>query len=184
MTAAASGDLWVFAYGSLMWRPGFSYTLRCKAKIQGWHRSLCIYSHVYRGTPEHPGVVLRLDQGGACAGVVFRVDEALAESTTRYLREREQVTAVYLERMASVVLETGERVRALTYVAHRLHPQYAGRLEREAILKLVLTGSGRSGRNADYVSQTHDHLVAIGARDRGLEWLNAKLRGTLPARRG
>ena len=94
----SEGNLWVFAYGSLMWRPGFAHLRRCKALLRGWRRSLCIYSHVHRGSPERPGLVLGLDRGGACPGVAFEVDVALRKSTIRYLREREQVTSVYLER--------------------------------------------------------------------------------------
>ena len=107
----ADEDLWVFGYGSLMWRPGFSYAERRKATLRGWRRSLCVYSHVYRGTPEQPGLVLGLDQGGMCAGVAFRVHASLRGSTIRYLREREQVTAVYIERIELIMLETGEQRR-------------------------------------------------------------------------
>jgi glutathione-specific gamma-glutamylcyclotransferase len=171
----ADEDLWVFAYGSLMWRPGFPFAERRLATLRGWRRSLCIYSHHYRGTPEQPGLVLGLDQGGACAGVAFRVHASLRGSTIRYLREREQVTAVYIERIEPITLETGERVEALTYVADRLHPQYAGRLNRTTMLELVRAGKGTSGRNADYVIETNDHLLAIGARDRELDWLSRQL---------
>ncbi len=174
---ASHSELWVFGYGSLMWRPGFAYSLKCRATLRGWRRSLCIYSHIYRGTPNRPGLVLGLDRGGACSGVAFRVDAALREATIRYLREREQATEVYLERMAPVTLEGGERVRALAYVADRSHPQYAGRLNREATLNLVRAGRGQTGDNAAYVTETHDHLLAIGVRDRELEWLSARLRG-------
>ena len=173
------GELWVFGYGSLMWRPGFAFSSRCKATLRGWRRSLCVYSHVYRGTPARPGLVMGLDRGGACLGVAFRVEAALREQTIRYLREREQVTAVYVERMAPVTLEFGERVNALTYVADRLHPQYAGRLDREEMLELVRAGAGASGDNAAYVTETHDHLLAMGVRDPELEWLAAKLRSAL-----
>jgi cation transport protein ChaC len=121
-------------------------------------------------------LVLGLDRGGACLGVAFEVDAQLSASTLRYLRQREQVTSVYLERTVHVTLETGERVVAVTYVADRLHPQYAGRPSREAMLNLVREGSGVSGRNTAYVTETHDHLVAMGVRDRELEWLSAKLR--------
>ncbi len=170
------GEVWVFGYGSLMWRPGFAYAFRCKAMLRGWRRSLCIFSHVYRGTPDRPGLVLGLDRGGACQGVAFRVKARLREPTIRYLREREQPTAVYLERMATIRLESGERVSALTYVADRLHPQYAGRLTREAMLDAVRKGTGQSGDNRSYVTETYDHLVSIGVRDRDLEWLAARLR--------
>ena len=172
----SDGSLWVFGYGSLMWRPGFAYARRYKALLRGWRRSLCVFSHVYRGSPERPGLVLGLDRGGACPGVAFEVDAALREPTIRYLREREQVTAVYLERVAPITLEAGDRVLAVTYVADRLHDQYAGRLDREAMLEYVRAGKGKSGDNAEYVLETNDHLLALGVRDPDLEWLSAKLR--------
>lgn len=170
------GDLWVFGYGSLMWRPGFTYAFRCKAVLRGWRRSLCIYSHHYRGTPAQPGLVLGLDRGGVCPGVAFLVEAALRGPTIRYLREREQPTTVYIERVVPIVLESGERVSALTFVADRKHPQYAGRIARDAMLERVRAGTGMSGDNASYVTETYDHLIAIGVRDRDLEWLNARLR--------
>jgi glutathione-specific gamma-glutamylcyclotransferase len=173
---AADGSLWVFGYGSLMWRPGFAYARRCKALLRGWRRSLCIYSHVHRGSPERPGLVLGLDRGGACQGVAFEVDAALREPTIRYLREREQATSVYLERVAAVTLESGDRVLALAYVADRLHRQYAGRLDRETMLEYVRAGKGQFGGNTEYVLETYDHLREIGVRDSDLEWLSAKLR--------
>jgi glutathione-specific gamma-glutamylcyclotransferase len=172
----SDGSLWVFGYGSLMWRPGFAYARRYKALLRGWRRSLCVFSHVYRGSPERPGLVLGLDRGGACPGVAFEVDAALREPTIRYLREREQVTAVYLERVAPITLEAGDRVPAVTYVADRMHEQYAGRLDREAMLEYVRAGKGKSGDNAEYVLETNDHLLALGVRDPDLEWLSAKLR--------
>jgi glutathione-specific gamma-glutamylcyclotransferase len=172
----ADGGLWVFGYGSLMWRPGFVYVRRCKALLRGWRRRLCVFSHIYRGTPERPGLVLGLDRGGACPGVAFEVEAALREPTLRYLREREQVTAVYVERVAPITLEFGSRVQAVTYIADRLHEQYAGRLEREEMLEIVLGGRGKSGANAEYILETHDHLEALGVRDPDLEWLSARLR--------
>ena len=77
------GDFWVFGYGSLMWRPGFDFIESALAHVQGYHRSLCIFSHVHRGTPERPGLVLGLDHGGSCQGVAFRV--AAASARRRWL---------------------------------------------------------------------------------------------------
>jgi glutathione-specific gamma-glutamylcyclotransferase len=171
-----TGDLWVFGYGSLMWQPGFEYQERQSALVHGWRRSLCIYSHVYRGTPERPGLVLGLDRGGACHGVAFRVAASLRERTIDYLRQREQVTAVYLERNVVVHLADGTKANAVTYVADRNHLQYAGRLEREQLLGLVTQGVGQSGPNVDYVLNTEAHLRENGIRDPILEWLAAQLR--------
>ena len=85
----AADDLWVFAYGSLMWRPGFDYLERHEGRLIGAHRALCVYSFVHRGTPEKPGLVLGLDHGGACRGIVYRVAARKRAATIEYLRSRD-----------------------------------------------------------------------------------------------
>lgn len=169
------GDLWVFGYGSLMWRPGFAYDERHRAHLHGYHRSLCIFSHVHRGTPETPGLVLGLDRGGRCRGIAFRVPGAARDSTLAYLREREQATAVYLERRVGVRLDDGRTVQAVTYVADRAHPQYAGRLPIERLLDLVRQGTGISGANPDYIRATHSQLIELGVSDPVLAGIAARL---------
>lgn len=168
-------DLWVFGYGSLMWRPGFPYLERRHAHLFGYHRSLCIFSHVHRGTPDNPGLVLGLDRGGRCHGVAFRVAAREVEATVHYLREREQATAVYLERRLPVRVGADETVSALAYVADRRHPQYAGRLSFDEVLRLVRQGQGVSGANPDYVRSTHEHLLGMGIVDPLLERITASL---------
>jgi cation transport protein ChaC len=171
-------DLWVFGYGSLLWRPGFAFTEKAAARVTGLHRSLCIYSFVHRGTPERPGLVLGLDRGGACRGMAFRVAAADRKATVRYLREREQATSVYLEVLRNVTLvETPERrVEALTYVVDRGHPQYAGKLSLDERLHLIRQGHGRSGPNRDYVLATVAELEALGCRDAELHALAERLK--------
>jgi glutathione-specific gamma-glutamylcyclotransferase len=167
------GDLWVFGYGSLMWRPGFEYIEKVPARLIGEHRALCVYSFDHRGTPEKPGLVLGLDRGGACRGIAFRVAAELREVTIDYLRAREQTTHVYREVMRSVWLNTGsqQRVSALTYVADRSHVQYAGRLPLGEQLRIVRQGHGRSGNNRDYVLATVTAIEAEGFRDEQLHRL-------------
>ena len=169
------GDLWVFGYGSLMWRPGFPYVECRHAHLHGYHRSLCVYSHVHRGTPDKPGLVLGLDRGGRCHGVAFRVAAAEAASTLLYLREREQVTSVYLERRLPVRLEGGQTVTAVAYVVDRKHPQYAGRLPDSELLRLVRQGVGASGPNPAYVRSTYEHLLEMGVTDPILQRLTTAL---------
>ncbi|GGC92356.1 gamma-glutamylcyclotransferase [Chelatococcus reniformis] len=163
--SAAGEDLWVFGYGSLMWRPGFPFLERHIGRVHGYHRSLCVYSHYHRGTPEEPGLVLGLDRGGSCRGSTFRVAAARRDDTIAYLREREQVTSVYLERTASVTLDSGVAIRALVYIVDRTHPQYAGRLAPAEVVRLVRHGVGQSGVNPDYVRSTHAQLLELGVHD-------------------
>jgi cation transport protein ChaC len=163
--AEESHDLWVFGYGSLMWRPGFRFVERRRAHLYGYHRSLCVFSHIHRGTPDAPGLVLGLDRGGRCRGIAFRIAQEDEAATIAYLRKREQVTGVYLERHVRVQLEDGRRVRALTFVADRRHPQYAGRLPEADVMRLVRQGVGLSGANPDYVRATHEQLMEIGVSD-------------------
>jgi cation transport protein ChaC len=176
-TEFSTGDLWVFGYGSLMWRPGFEFIERVPARLIGEHRALCVYSFVHRGTPEKPGLVLGLDRGGACRGIAFRVAAKQRKYTVEYLRSREQTTNVYREVMRSVWLENEarQRVSALAYVVDRGHVQYAGRLSLAEQLRHVLQGHGRSGNNRDYVLSTVKSIEAQGFRDRQLHQLAAML---------
>jgi glutathione-specific gamma-glutamylcyclotransferase len=170
-------EFWVFGYGSLMWRPGFAVAERRGASLRGLHRALCIYSHVHRGSPDRPGLVMGLDRGGACRGVAYRVEPADWPATLAYLRAREQVTNVYLEVERSVRLigEDERVVTAITYAVDRSHPQYAGKLGIEAQLALIGQGRGRSGACADYVLSTAQHLRELGIKDRLLHTLAERL---------
>jgi len=168
--------LFVFGYGSLMWRPGFPFLSRQMATVRGRHRRLCVYSWVHRGTQERPGLVLGLDRGGACRGVVYEVADAERDGVVAYLRSREQVTMVYLERTVPVVLADGRAVAALTYVVDRSHPQYAGKLSLEETLRVVRGAVGRSGDNEAYVLSTADHLTEVGIADPRLHTIAAFLR--------
>ncbi len=173
--ASAMGDLWVFGYGSLMWRPGFAFEESDTARLAGFHRSLCIYSHVHRGTPERPGLVFGLDRGGSCVGMAFRVAEALREETIAYLRERELPTSVYLETTLPVRLRDGRAVRALAYIVDRGHSQYAGRLDVETAARMVAGAHGRSGPNVDYVRSAFEEITRLGLKDRWLGDVVARL---------
>ncbi|MEM7192206.1 MAG: gamma-glutamylcyclotransferase, partial [Pseudomonadota bacterium] len=140
-------SLWVFGYGSLMWRPGFPFQTRLPARLNGAHRALCIYSILHRGTPETPGLVLGLDEGGECEGVAFCVAPGAEDETIAYLRDREQVTDVYVETYRTVELGDGsdQAVTALTFIADPTHAQYAGTLDIEDQLRIVRRCHGQAG---------------------------------------
>ena len=171
-------DLWVFGYGSLMWRPGFDFLERVPARLIGLHRALCVYSFVHRGTPERPGLVLGLDRGGMCRGIAFRVAAAAREKTVAYLRAREQVTTVYLETLRRIELgeEARRQVRALCFIVDRSHVQYAGRLTLSESVHHVRQGHGSSGPNRDYVLETVQALEALGYRETDLHLIAEALR--------
>jgi cation transport protein ChaC len=178
--AHAAEDRWVFAYGSLMWRPDFPFVERVEARLVGAHRALCVYSFVHRGTPERPGLVLGLDRGGACRGIAYRVPMAERASTVAYLRAREQVTSVYREAMRPVWLKQSpqRQVSALCFMIDRGHAQYAGRLSLEQQLHHVRQGHGQSGANRDYVIATVTALEELGFRETELHLLAERLAGT------
>jgi cation transport protein ChaC len=145
----------------------------------GAHRGLCVYSFVHRGTPEKPGLVLGLDHGGNCRGILYRVAAKNRGATIAYLREREQVTLVYREAWRSVWFldDPAQRVQALCYMVDRGHEQYAGRLSLEQQLHFVRQGHGRSGNNRDYVLATVAEIERQGYRDRDLHLLAERLKG-------
>jgi glutathione-specific gamma-glutamylcyclotransferase len=179
-TQSTESDLWVFGYGSLMWRPGFEFIEQVPARLIGEHRALCVYSFDHRGTPEKPGLVLGLDRGGACQGIAFRVAAADRAKTIAYLRGREQATGVYREtvRRVSLKSEPARQVRALCYVVDRSHVQYAGRLPLAEQLHYIRQGHGQSGPNRDYVLATVAAMEALGLRESELHLLAERLKGT------
>jgi glutathione-specific gamma-glutamylcyclotransferase len=173
----SGADLWVFGYGSLMWKPGFPFVEQRRAVLTGFHRALCIYSVRYRGSSRFPGLVFGLEAGGHCEGMAFRVAGTDVAATVDYLRDREQVTGVYRAEMRSVRLVTPERrtVRALTFIANPSARQYAGKLPFATQTRIVLASKGASGPNAEYVRNTAEHLGEMGIRDREIEQVVAML---------
>lgn len=163
-------DIWIFAYGSLMWDPGFPFEEARPALLKGYHRSLCIYSTRYRGTPERPGLVLGLDRGGACRGIAYRVAAANVDRVMAYLWDREMVTRAYSCRNVTIHLETGA-VIARTFVVNRRHPQYAGKLTDTQLVELVCQGHGQRGPCRSYLENTVRHLDQLGVPDRRLHEL-------------
>ena len=164
MAAIPRGELWVFGYGSLMWSPDFPFAERRTGLVHGFHRSLCIYSHRYRGTPEQPGLVMGLCRGGSCWGVAFRIESHRVRRTLATLWDREMINRVYEPRFVPVRL--GRRaVRAVAFVADPGHRQFAGRLSVARTARVVAQGCGQRGQNLDYLAQTVAHMEELGVRE-------------------
>lgn len=156
-------DLWVFGYGSLMWRPGFDHKGIHDARVFGYHRSFCISSVVHRGTREKPGLVLGLDVGGSCRGKAILCPSNIREPVVDYLFRREMVTSVYRPKMVQMdLLGDGSRHTALTFVADQHHEQYCGSPSIEDAARIISGASGRGGPNRDYLQSTIEHLDEFG----------------------
>lgn len=163
------GDLWIFGYGSLMWSPDFRYREHAPGIVFGYHRSLCIYSHRHRGTPEAPGLVMGLRRGGSCWGMVFRTSAKTAPAVLAKLWQREMRGKVYQPKMVRVRLGKRRAVQAVTFVAVANHPQYACDLDFAQTARLVAQGSGQRGHNLEYLHRTLAHMHELGVRDPHLE---------------
>ncbi len=158
---------WVFAYGSLIWHPDFEYTERHLVRIHGYHRAFCISSTRYRGTPELPGVVLGLDRGGSCHGVVYRMKPGLEVEIVEALYQREMPNHVYTPKLLPVRLADGRQVEAITFVARRNHPSYL-KLSRDEVVRRLSSCRGGRGHNRDYAINTWHALREWGIEDAGL----------------
>ncbi len=173
------GDLWIFGYGSLMWSPEFPYIKWAPALVYGYHRALCIYSSQWRGTPEQPGLVLGLDQGGACRGIAFLVAAGDVPTALERLWHREMRRRVYRPQLLHARLPDRE-VQVLTFVADPKHPGYAGKLSIEQTAQLVATCRGARGPNLEYLTRTIEHLAELGVRDHNLQRVLAAARALRP----
>jgi glutathione-specific gamma-glutamylcyclotransferase len=166
-----SDDLWVFGYGSLMWRPGFPFAERVPATLRGRRRAFCIYSVHHRGTYERPGLVLGLAPGGSVRGAAYRIAPEDWAEVHGYLMEREQPTETYVEARRRVRLTDGRRVDATVFLSDVKHPQWAGDLSLERQAELISGAKGLSGRNVDYLADLVEHLAELRVRDRTMKEL-------------
>ncbi len=163
--AKDTGPLWVFGYGSLMWRPGFEYLERRAARLNGYRRRACVLSTTHRGTPERPGVVMGLDRGGACRGIAYLVDADRAREVEDYLDARELIYTGYRSVRVPVRLADCETVSALTYVVIQADHEYIGHLDDDRIAYLMAQGHGSAGDCLDYMDATAAGLAEMGVRD-------------------
>lgn len=162
----------VFGYGSLMWNPAVDHAGAFPAKVHGWHRSFCLRSIIGRGSLERPGLMLGLDRGGACHGMLLRIDAAKARNELLVLWRREMFTEVYDARWVTAHV-AGEPVRAIAFTVNRSHPRYTKQLPLEEMTRMINTGAGSLGSCREYFDATLQHLAELGIRDAGMERLRA-----------
>ncbi|MGE5269753.1 MAG: gamma-glutamylcyclotransferase [Thiohalocapsa sp.] len=164
----AQEPVWLFAYGSLMWNPEFAFAEARPALLYGYHRSFCLYSRDYRGTPERPGLVLGLDRGGSCHGIAYRLPPAGVGEALDRIWAREMTGGVYEMRTVALRTPPGP-VTAQACVVRRQSPDYAGRLSVERAASVLAEAIGGRGSGRDYLANTARHLEMLGIRDRLLQ---------------
>ncbi len=146
-----------------MWDPGFSYIDKQPATLTGFHRSFCIYSHHHRGTLKQPGLVLGLDEGSACQGIAYRVDQLEWFDVINYLDKRELIGYAYKAVEIDIkILCSGTTAQAYTYIADPSHPKYADDIGFERSVKIIMNASGVSGLNRDYLVNSYQQLKSHG----------------------
>ncbi len=168
-------DIWIFGYGSLIWRPEFDFTDRRAALLHGYHRALCLWSRVNRGTPERPGLVFGLDAGGSCRGVTFRIDSSEAPGIMEALWRREMPSGAYIPRWLTCRTDNGP-ITALAFTMNRNTDAYVRDLPLEHLVNIVRNAHGSYGPCIDYVLETADALRNHDIVDRRLAVLAGLLR--------
>jgi len=177
----SDNDIWVFGYGSLVWRPGFEFDHKEIATLSNYARSFCMWSIHHRGTPENMGLVLALDHcdGETCDGIAFRVSADKAARVLDYLRERELISSAYLEIQTDITLQTGEVVTAYTYVIDSNHEQYVNSLTLDDQARVISQAVGGMGPNTEYLLNVTQHLNDLGIQDADLNDLSNKVRALM-----
>ncbi len=159
----------LFAYGSLIWKPEIPHTSEVVAVAHGWHRSFCLKQIRFRGSPDQPGLMMALDRGGQCKGMLYTLppDDLPGQMDRLFRREFTVKPITNMPRWITVGVE-GQKAPALAFVINRASANYAGRLPPEAVADVLATACGHVGSGAEYLLNTVTHLEASGIRDSAL----------------
>ncbi|MYN14581.1 gamma-glutamylcyclotransferase [Pusillimonas sp. TS35] len=167
-------DVWVYGYGSLIWRPEFDFAEKRIGLLHGYHRALCLWSRVNRGTPDRPGLVFGLDTGGSCRGVVFRIPAERVREDMEALWRREMPSGAYLPKWITCRTDAGH-VTALAFVMNRNTDAYVRGLSDEHLLHIVRSAHGSYGPCMEYVIETAQALQRSNIHDKRLQALVRQL---------
>lgn len=171
----AGEDLWVFAYGSLIWNPAFHYAEKRVGRLYGYHRAFCIRLIVGRGSDENPGYMLGLDRGGSCNGLLYRLDPADREQESEVIWSREMLVRVYHARWVQVATGSGP-VKAIAFVVDQDAEHYAAKHRAEDIAAKMAIAEGELGSNSDYLFDLLNSLEEAGIHDRSVAHLGHLVR--------
>jgi len=170
MRGVCMDDIWVFAYGSLIWNPIFPVAERKTAYVHGFHRAFCLSSPIGRGTRERPGLMLGLASGGSCNGLALKIGGSDVQAELTLLWRREMLSGSYSPRWVNASY-TGGKLQALAFVANPARQNYVGRLSDEEAVARLVEASGILGSSLEYLQLTHDGLAANGIPDRHISRL-------------
>jgi glutathione-specific gamma-glutamylcyclotransferase len=162
---------WIFAYGSLMWNPKFTYDARHVATIRGYHRSFRLWSRINRGTPENPGLVLTLECGGSCRGLVYRIAPDLVQEQMSLIWKREMMYGSYRPKWLNCVVGDAP-IKALCFTVNRACSGYTGVIPEPVMVEAISRAAGRFGPAYDYLFKTVETLHEHGIRDARVEKLS------------
>jgi len=176
-------DVWLFAYGSLMWNPMIRSVEKRPVLLRGYHRRFCLWTNIGRGTTEYPGLTLALEPGGACHGIAYRIARGEAPHELELVWRREMLTGAYKARWVSLAMAGGPR-RAIAFVVNRHHARYAGRLSEEQVATILAEAKGPLGSCAAYLFNSVSHLEELGVNDRRLWRLRAAVAARIEAAGG
>ena len=171
---------WIFAYGSLMWNPKFAWDARHVATIRGYHRSFRLWSRINRGTPDNPGLVLTLECGGSCRGLVCRIAPDLVQEQMQLIWKREMMFGSYRPRWLNCVAGS-ETIRALCFTVNRECSGYTGEIPIEVMVESLASAAGRYGPAHDYLFKTTETLHEHGIRDARVEHLAQLVKARIKA---
>jgi cation transport protein ChaC len=172
---APGAEVWVFAYGSLMWNPALEFAESSTCVVQGWHRSFCFWTPLGRGTPELPGLMLALERGGSCEGIAYRLAPEQVKSELAILWNREMLAGYYQPQWVPATLRDGRTVTAVTFEVDAGHCQYCGDLPIERQAHHIAFAEGRRGACRDYLANTAAHARALGIHDPYIEDMVARV---------
>jgi len=173
---APAGDIWLFGYGSLLWKPACEFTESRLATVCGWHRAFCFRVARFRGTPDKPGLMLAVDRGGSCKGMIFKLPAGGVDASLNALFRRELMVKPSANVPRWMTAETDEGpIRALGFVVNRQSPYYSGKLALDEAADILAVAAGHWGSCAEYLRETVCRLEELGIHDKSLWRLQEKV---------
>jgi len=167
-------DVWLYAYGSLIWSPMVEFSEKCRARLFGYHRQFCMWSKIGRGTPDQPGLTLALEPGGSNNGIAYRIPAEVVEKELRIIWNREMIGGSYIPKIVKLHIKKEKKmvtVFAIAFVMNREHENYTGKLDPEHVAGVIASAEGPLGKCRDYLFNTVAHLDDLGLSDQKLSRL-------------